>query len=65
MPLNATVEEPPKHAWSLPGGPQRMTIAEEASRDPASFTPVLTVTEAERYVEELKEFGIEEVGSSR
>ena len=64
MPRIEEVEAPPKHAWSLPGS-QKMAIGEETSHEPGSFTPVLAVTEAERYVEGLKEFTVEEVGSSR
>lgn len=65
--LPAGGSAPPKHAWSLPkASAGKLNITEEgqdAAQGPLA-APVLSVPDAERYVEGLRDFEIEDVGSS-
>ena len=53
----------PSHDWSAAGTAKHFSISDEDD-SPAFVTPILDYAEAERYVEELRKFEIEEVGSS-
>ena len=53
-----------KHDWSGAHGVKKMTITEEEDDAPNFFAPIIDYAEAERYVEELRTFEIEEVGNS-
>ena len=53
-----------KHDWSGAHGVKKMTITEEEDDGPNFFAPIIDYAEAERYVEELRTFEIEEVGNS-
>lgn len=58
---------PPKHAWSLPKPSAGKLVITDESQDAAQnaiSAPILSVNEAERYIEELKDFEIEDVGTS-
>jgi hypothetical protein len=59
----------PKHDWSLPssGKTSRMKISDDDEAQKmaaAAAAPVLSVEEAERFIEGLREFDIEDVGCS-
>jgi zinc finger MYND domain-containing protein 10 len=60
----ADMAERQKHDWAGAHGVKKMTITEEEDDAPAFFAPIIDYAEAERYVEELREFDIEEVGNS-
>ena len=51
------------HDWEI--GKQHIPIAEDDGTPVFSSAPILSVADAERYVEELREFTIEEVGSDK
>ena len=57
---------PPAHQWDISGQRPRMAIEEESAAGSAAMfgaPPVVDPAEAERYVEALRKFNIEEVGS--
>lgn len=51
------------HDWQV--GQQHIPIAEDTGEGAFSSPPVLSVLDAERFVEELREFDIEEVGTDK
>lgn len=51
------------HNWGI--DKQHIPISEDSGEPAFSSAPILTVDEAERYVEGLREFSIEEVGSDQ
>lgn len=51
------------HKWDVGGSAQRMRIEEEA--DATTMRSVIDVSEAERLIERLAKFSVEEVGGSR
>eukprot|EP00605_Chrysophyceae_sp_TOSAG23-4_P000190 GSChrysophyteH1.ASY1.ANO1.226.1 assembled CDS len=53
-----------KHDWAGAHGVKKMTITEEEEDTPAFFAPIIDYAEAERFVEELRCFDIEQVGNS-
>jgi hypothetical protein len=57
--------KPPAHAWTIRDAKDRLQVQDEDSSRNQTFAPVLSVLDAERFVEGLKEFEIEDVGSSR
>ncbi|CAM9182135.1 unnamed protein product, partial [Phaeothamnion confervicola] len=63
MAATARGAPPPKHAWSLSDRPGTRIDDENEYLFAAEAVPVLPVDEAERYVESLKEFRMEDVGS--
>ena len=58
-------EAPPSHAWSSANdGRKRMAIEEEVDASLVNAPPIVDAVEAERLVEGLRKFSVEEVGSS-
>ncbi|CAM9623799.1 unnamed protein product [Choristocarpus tenellus] len=57
--------EAPKSEWSLPVRPSLAIEDENEYTSAAHVAPVLSVDEAERFVEGLRKFPLEEIGSSR
>ncbi|CAM9224517.1 unnamed protein product, partial [Laminaria digitata] len=54
----------PRHDWSLPTRPGLEIEDENEYAGAASAPPVLFVEEAERFVEDLREFSLDEIGGS-
>jgi hypothetical protein len=57
-------DERQKHDWASSHGVKKMTITEETEDAPQFFAPIVDYAEAERFVEELRGFSIEEVGNA-
>ena len=57
-------DERQNHNWSAAHGIKKMTITEEDDDLPSFSAPIIDYAEAERFVEELRMFDIEEVGNS-
>ena len=53
----------PSHQWDI-SGVKHMKIENEETRDAGSLPMILEPLEAERLVESLKKFNIEEIGNS-
>jgi len=63
MAKNSENNERQKHDWAGAHGVKKMSITEEAEDSPEFFTPIVDYAEAERFVEELRCFTVEEVGN--